>query len=145
MKVQVHIAGSEELQGVAEFYDETEYSGGILPSDRIVVALSDGRLVGAYRLVREHDLLVLRGMRVRASLRRQGIGVRLLHALTDFGESCYCVPHACLEGFYGHVGFALLANTETPGFLLARAAQSRGQGLDVIVMRREPATPDRTT
>ena len=107
MLVRVHIASPDEFRGVADLYRETDYAGGVLPSDRIVVAKSDGRLLGAYRLVREHDVLVLRGMRVRAALRRQGIGTRLLDALQDIEEPCYCVPHAYLEGFYGRAGFGV--------------------------------------
>jgi len=145
MLVRVHIASPDEFRGVADLYRETDYAGGVLPSDRIVVAKSDGRLLGAYRLVREHDVLVLRGMRVRAALRRQGIGTRLLDALQDIEEPCYCVPHAYLEGFYGRAGFVSLEKAEMPPFLRTRATQYRAKGLDVIVMKREPAAAGRPT
>ena len=144
MDVHIDIAGSQELDALPAFYDETEYGGGTLPSDRIVVAVSEGRLVGAYRLAREQGLLVLRGMRIRSEHRRQGIGRRLLQALTDVSEPCYCVPYAYLAHFYGQAGFVLLAEAETPGLLRARAAEYRRRGLDVVVMGRRPTWEDGT-
>jgi GNAT superfamily N-acetyltransferase len=121
------------------FYDETQYAGGLLPSDRVVVALSGKQIVGAYRLAREHDVLVLRGMRVRSQHRRQGIGVRLLDALSGLTEPCYCLPLVHLaDSLYGRAGFAALTQAETPAFPRERAAEYARRGFDVIVMRREP-------
>lgn len=145
MVVRVHIASPEEISEVSELYREAGYTPGVLPSDRIVVAESDGRLVGAYRLAREHDVLVLRGMRVHLALRRRGIGIRLLDALQDIEEPCYCVPHAYLQGFYGRVGFVSLQAEEMPAFLCSRAAEYRAEGLDVVVMKREPKAAGRST
>jgi N-acetylglutamate synthase-like GNAT family acetyltransferase len=141
MNARVRIALPEELDAVSELYDETQYAGGILPSDQVVVALSDGCLVGACRLAREHDVLVLRGMRVRAPLRRRGIGARLLDALKDVEETCYCVPLTSLEGFYGAAGFVRVEAGETPSFLRERASQYRARGFNVLVMRRDPSAP----
>jgi len=145
MVVRVHIASPDEISEVSELYREADYTPGVLPSDRIVVAESDGHLVGAYRLAREHDVLVLRGMRVHLGLRRQGIGIRLLDALQDIEEPCYCVPHAYLQGFYGRVGFVSLQAEEMPAFLCSRAAEYRAKGLDVVIMKREPEPAGRST
>jgi N-acetylglutamate synthase-like GNAT family acetyltransferase len=138
-EVRVRVAAADEFGDVAEFYVETAYAGGIRPTDQVVVALSRGQLVGAYRLAREHGLLVLRGMRVRADLRRHGIGARLLDALKDVEEACYCVPHSYLSSFYGRAGFEPAQPAETPAFLRERAERYDARGLNVVVMRREPA------
>jgi len=143
--LRVHIASPDEISEVCELYREADYTPGVLPSDRIVVAASDGHLVGAYRLAREHDVLVLRGMRVHLGLRRQGIGIRLLDALQDFEEPCYCVPHAYLQGFYGRVGVVSLQAEEMSAFLCSRAAEYRAKGLDVVIMKREPEPAGRST
>ena len=145
MIVRVDTAGPEELGAVAEFYCDTEYAGGILPSDRVVVATFEGRIVGVCRLARENGSLVLRGMRVGAGLRRHGIGARLLDALRDVEEACYCVPHAYLAHLYGKAGFVTVPAAEIPAFLRVRAEQYRAKGLNVVVMRREPVAPDGIT
>jgi N-acetylglutamate synthase-like GNAT family acetyltransferase len=134
----VLVARTNECEEVARFLLETGYGGAVLPSDRLVVAEQDGRLAGAFRLAREAGVLVLRGMRVREDLRRAGIGRRLLGALAGLDEVCFCVPHAYLEGFYSSAGFVRLQEPETPDFLRQRAQRYREQGLDVIVMRRDP-------
>jgi N-acetylglutamate synthase-like GNAT family acetyltransferase len=134
----VRAARPEEREDVARFLIETGYGGGVLPSDRLVAAEQDGRVVGAFRLAREEGVLVLRGMRVREDLRGAGIGRRLLGALAGLEEVCYCVPHAYLEEFYGGAGFARPPDAETPDFLRERAQRYHEQGLDVIVMRRDP-------
>lgn len=132
------VARPDERQEIERFLRETGYAGGILASDRLVIAVWGERLAGAFRLAREEGVLVLRGMRVREDLRRKGIGRRLLGALAGLGEACFCVPHSYLDGFYGGAGFARLPETETPAFLRDRARRYREQGLDVIVMRRDP-------
>lgn len=50
-------------------------------TDALVVAEHEGVLGGAVRICDAHDVLVLRGMRVREGMRRQGIGARLLQAV----------------------------------------------------------------
>ena len=138
METTVRIAEDVERDAVAEFLREAAYGGGVRPTDRLVVAAADSALVGAYRLARESGVLVLRGMRVREDLRHKGIGKRLLGALAQLDEACFCVPHAYLETFYGSAGFARLLAADAPAFLLARAADYGERGLEVIVMRREP-------
>ena len=139
--VLVRTALPQERQGVDEFLRSEAYAGGVQSSDELVVALRDGEVVGAFRLAREDGLLVLRGMRVRSDARGQGVGSRLLGALTGLAEPCYCVPHAHLQGFYGRAGFARLPDAEAPALLGERLALYRERGLDVVVMRREPAYP----
>ena len=134
---QVRFARSDERGIIARFLRETGYACEVLPSDALVIAVQNGRLAGAFRLAREECVLVLRGMRVREDVRRTGIGRRLLGALADLDEVCFCVPHAYLEEFYGSAGFVRLSESEMPGFLCDRSRRYGEQGLDVIVMRRE--------
>lgn len=133
----IRAAGPDDLDGILRLYREAGYPGGVGPQDRLFVAVSDRLVVGAFRLVREHHLLVLRGMRVTADRRAQGIGSRLLDELRDLDEPCYLISHARLEGFYGRVGFVAVPDAAAPAFLRARAREYRGRGVDVIVMRRE--------
>lgn len=136
--ISIRIAGAAEFPRIRTFYAETDYAGGVHPSDAIVLAEFSSELVGVYRLAREAGVLVLRGMRVHPSARRQGIGTRLLGHLRDVTERCYCIPHAHLESFYGQAGFARLRIEAAPAFLAERAAEYRTQGLDVLIMVREP-------
>jgi GNAT superfamily N-acetyltransferase len=136
METTVRMADPSERDAVAAFLREAGYAGGVQPPDRLVVAVGDAGPVGAFRLAREEGVLVLRGMRVRADLRRRGIGRRLLWALADLDEPCFCVPHAYLERFYGSAGFTRLPAAEIPALLGTRAAVYTERGLQVIVMRR---------
>lgn len=106
------------------------------------MAERDGEVLGVYRPAREHGVRVLRGMRVRARLRRQGIGNRLLGALRVLDERCYCVAHAHLERFYGRGGFGSVEEAKVPAFLFARLTAYRAQGLVVVVLMREPSRTD---
>lgn len=117
MEMTVRIADRRERETVAAFLRGAAYTGGVQRSDGLVIAECATGLIGAYRLAREYGVLVLRGMRVREDARRQGIGSRLLQALAQFDEPCFCVPHAYLERFYGAAGFSRLRGAEVPAFL----------------------------
>ena len=138
--IRVRIAAPEELPGIAQFYRETDYGGGLRLSDTLVVAEDEGVLVGAVRLCDEFGELVLRGMRVRRDLQRRGIGSLLLLELEPFLRErvCYCVPHRYLFSFYGQIGFSEVASEEAPSFLRERVEEYTRLGLDVVVMKRVP-------
>ena len=138
--VSIRFVDYAEFPEVSEFYRETEYAGAVLPSDKLVIAVRGSELVGVYRLAREHGALVLRGMRVHASARHQGVGTRLLDGLRGLKERCYCVAHAHLESFYGRAGFVSLREEHAPPFLSKRLAEYQAQGLNVRIMRREPGS-----
>jgi GNAT superfamily N-acetyltransferase len=136
--ISIRFADLADRAPVSAFYRETGYEGRVRADDRLVLAERDGELVGVYRLAREHGVLVLRGMRVHASVQRQGVGARLLVPLLDLDECCYCVAHAHLDSFYGRAGFEPLADESTPAFLSERLASYRARRLDVRVLRRLP-------
>ena len=79
-------------------------------------------------------------MRVRADLRRRGIGRQLLAAINGAlgGDECWCLPYAWLTGLYGTSGFKPVEVGEAPKFLTERHTAYRDAGLDVVIMRRHP-------
>jgi N-acetylglutamate synthase-like GNAT family acetyltransferase len=132
-------AHPEDFPRIAAFYRCHDYKPAISPGDVIVVAENEGTLGGVVRVCAEQGVLVLRGMRVRADMRRQGIGARLLQAIEpEIGErECFCIPHRYLRSFYGRIGFVEMDEAEVPSFLRERCAEyKRDYGLDVIIMRR---------
>jgi N-acetylglutamate synthase-like GNAT family acetyltransferase len=136
---RIRVAQQDDLPRLLEFYRQTGYSGGVTPTDRILLAEVSGSTAAAVRLCKENGTLVLRGMRVREDLRRRGIGTSILKAaLPIFGEEgCYCIAHPYLETFHGQFGFAKLGLDQAPEFLLDRLRNCRARGLDVILMGRE--------
>ncbi|MCI0691727.1 GNAT family N-acetyltransferase [candidate division KSB1 bacterium] len=135
----IRCAPTSELIRVETFYRETAYYGGLNAADTVIVAESDGELVGAVRLCEEEGILVLRGMRVREDFRRRGVGTQILAAVDRFvGERrCYCIAHRYLRSFYGQIEFDEIQLTAAPAFLQHRLAKYTEQGLDVIIMARE--------
>ncbi len=136
--VTIRCALPTELKRLETFYRETVYYGGLKAADTVIVAESDGEIVGAVRLCEEEGVLVLRGMRVREDLHRQGVGTQILAAVDRFvGErQCYCIAHRHLRSFYGQIEFDEIQLNTAPAFLQQRLAKYTEQGLDVIIMAR---------
>ena len=132
------IATAEEYAGVAAAYRAWGYRGGVLPTDVVYVAEANGVLIGIVRRTCEYGLVILRGMYVAPQKRRRGIGSQLLaRFVSDLDDvRCYCVPLAHLQTFYGQGGFVPIPDQAAPEFLRDRMAKYRGDGLDVLVMRR---------
>jgi GNAT superfamily N-acetyltransferase len=125
---------------VEGFYREADYSAGVNPSDRLVIAEADNTLLGSCRLCDEQGVLVLRGMRVKQEAQRQGIGTEMLRSAEKImaGRACYCIPYRYLSSFYAHVGFKEIAPHQAPEFLRHRLKQYRQTlRLDVIIMWRD--------
>jgi N-acetylglutamate synthase-like GNAT family acetyltransferase len=139
---RIRRARPEEIERVRAAYCAWGYGGGANPPDTVLIAERGGELVGIVRRTLEHDVVMLRGMCVAPRERRQGIGNRLLDAFAERlgGEECWCVPYSHLVGFYGRVGFEVVAADAGPAFLAERIESYRGEGLDVTLMRRPRAT-----
>ena len=132
------VAGASDFGRVSAFYLETGYTQPIDQTETLLIAERAGEICAALRLRSEHHVLVLRGMRVRPDLRRQGVGTTLLFAAVKvIGErECYCIPHAYLKSFYEQVAFQEVDPTWAPDFLHERLGTYHALGLDVILMRR---------
>jgi GNAT superfamily N-acetyltransferase len=81
-------------------------------------------------------------MRVLEEHRGLGVGKAILDSLVREGNSrdCYCIPYSSLRQFYSAKGFKEIEPSEAPNFLHDRFRDYQARGLDVIVMRREPAS-----
>ena len=142
-KPEKHISGpilGAERDLVVTFLRDEGYKETIQAADLIFAAWNGIEVLGAVRLAEENGVTVLRGMRVRHDLRRQGIGTQLLHKLAEsIGlQTCYCIPYGWLLGFYGRIGFERISPDQTPDFLKDRLANYRERGLNVDVMARFP-------
>jgi predicted N-acetyltransferase YhbS len=136
--VTIRAALPEEIERVRAAYAEWGYSGGVASGDVVLVAETEGRLLGLVRRTREFETVMLRGMHVAPDARHQGVGTRLLEAFVRAlnGQECYCVPYRHLVQFYGRQGFELRSVEAAPAFLVGRLAQYRAKGIDAVLMRR---------
>lgn len=139
--ILIRLSDGEDLAAVLEFYSEQQYSGGLNPSDRLIIAEEEDEIIGVLRVCEEHGYLLLRGMRVRHDMRRQGIGKRMLDlADTVIGHrTCYALAYPHLLTFYGRIGFASVDFSRGPVFLQARWANYRERGVDTVLIKRSAA------
>ena len=123
---------------VVTFLRAEGYTQHIQAADEIVAGWIGSEVVGAVRLATEQGVTVLRGMRVRHDMQRQGIGLRLLEALAAMlgRRNCYCIPYSWLLGFYGRIGFEEARPDQVPAFLAERHARYTERGLSVSLMVR---------
>ena len=129
-----------DRETVLAFLRAAGYSQPIQPADEVFAAWAGDEVVGAVRLAREHGVIVLRGMRVREDLRRRGIGGQLLRGLDGALDktATWCIPYAWLTNFYATIGFRLGELGEVPTVLNERHSQYVQQGLNVVIMVRQP-------
>jgi N-acetylglutamate synthase-like GNAT family acetyltransferase len=135
----VRLAQPSDRTGVIAFYQAGGYRPPIGPADVLALAEAGGAVRGAARVCTEEGVLVLRGVRVAARWRRQGIGTRLVGALLGAigDQPCYCIPLSHLEGWYARLGFVRSSGRSAPAFLQRRLASYRGEhGQDVLLMVR---------
>jgi GNAT superfamily N-acetyltransferase len=139
--IQIRIARSDEHGRVLSVYAALGYRRKIDPADTVWIAETADEVVGIVRVAAEQGTLVLRGMRIAEHARRQRLGTRMLEAIAEWlqGRECYCVPYPHLVGFYGQIGFTVVAPAAAPVFLAERAAEYRRSGQEAILMRRPPA------
>lgn len=131
-------AASVDLPDAQRFYESRAYGGGpIDPTDFVVLARHDDRVVGVGRLCQEKGLLWLRGMQVEPRYQRLGIGTRILRLLVHEAGTrwCCCLPYRHLVPFYRRAGFELPKGALPPE-LAARLESYLVRGLDVVAMVR---------
>ncbi|MEK7402931.1 MAG: GNAT family N-acetyltransferase [Gemmatimonadota bacterium] len=143
MSVAVRLGAADDLPHVAELYREWGYRSAAHPSDTLIVAENDHRIVGALRLVVEDGHCVLRGMRVQPAYQRTGVGTRMLElAVKHIGaRECFGIPYEHLLPFYAKVGFVEVPPADAPPFLAERSESYRVEGLKVAIIRRPPRPP----
>jgi N-acetylglutamate synthase-like GNAT family acetyltransferase len=135
-------AWPDEFERVLAFYKSEGYTPAISSSDAIVVAEDDKAICAAARLCPEHNKLVLRGMRVKTTMHRQGVGTQLLRALIPVigDRECFVIAYRYLRSFFSEIGFVEVEPAAAPPFLADRYKGYRlDGGLDVIIMRRPSA------
>ncbi len=131
---------ASQLQRVRDFYRLTGYNGGVGPGDVVVGATRGDELIGVVRLASEQGTQVLRGMRIKPQLQRQGIGKQILEEVRLLlqGKECFAIAFAHLEDFYGRIGFRKIDEQEAPAFLRERIAtyRQRNPQRDFILIRK---------
>jgi len=136
--IDVVVAEKSELPTTQRFYESRGYGGtAVVPSDFVVLAKEQNRIVGVGRLCQEHELLWLRGMQVEPRFQRQGIGARILGRLDqEIGNRwCCCLPYDHLVNFYRQAGFER-ATENLPMALGERLDSYLSRGLKVVAMVR---------
>lgn len=127
-RIIISRAQPDELAKVRMFYTQVGYANtnNIKDTDLIFGAMSIIIFVGVVRLVREHNVNVLRGMQVHPDYQKKGIGSQLLLALEkEIPDTCYCLAHEWLENFYGKIGFKRIDDADLPAFLQQRLHKYR--------------------
>ncbi|KYC38942.1 hypothetical protein WA1_33615 [Scytonema hofmannii PCC 7110] len=134
-------AKPHDIQDIKVFYNQCGYGGGLSKEDLILIAQSEGKIVGAVRLCADTGFFVLRGMQVLAPFQGQGIGTQLLQACAKqlVDGVCYCIPWQHLRSFYQQVGFQEVSPVEVPVLLRERFDSYISRGMNVILMCRLPA------
>jgi N-acetylglutamate synthase-like GNAT family acetyltransferase len=123
---------------VTGFYHDNGYGATVSPSDCVLMAEVENKIVGVVRICEESDTVVLRGMQVAPGFRTRGIGTALLGEVSELigDRECYCLPYTHLQEFYSRIGFHTVGPERTPGFLKNRRDEYEAKGLDVVVMFR---------
>jgi GNAT superfamily N-acetyltransferase len=142
--ISIRVFDKRDQRAISKFYSEMEYSGGLNPSDRIVIAEEGSQIIGVLRVCEEHGHLLLRGMRVRGDFRRQGIGKLMLAvAETVIGQrTCYGLAYPHLLAFYGRIGFVPVDFSQVPAFLQARWGSYRERGVETVFIKRSALPPE---
>jgi N-acetylglutamate synthase-like GNAT family acetyltransferase len=130
----IHTKNADEVSDLVNaFYVATgRPTKKVDPSDKIVMAISEEKIVGVVRLCFEQGYYVLRTMQVHPNFQRKGIGLEILQeferTLEKLGiHESYCFAFAHLEKFYGSIGYIKINNSEAPQFLQERLMESSRQ------------------
>ena len=135
-EIQIRIARADEYSRVLSVYTVLGYRRTIDPADTVWLAENAEGAVGIVRVAAAQGTLVLRGMRIAESARRQRLGTRMLQAIAEWlgDRECYCVPYPHLVDFYGQIGFVVRDLAIAPAFLAERVAEYWRSGQEAILM-----------
>lgn len=136
--IEIGMARYAEQSQVRALYAEVEYGGGVNAQDKVLVARSNGEVVGAVHLCLEEKVTQLRGMQISKTYHRQGIGAQRLAACTsDLDQRLsFCLPYSHLKVFYGLASFEIIPQVELPNFLAERLSSYLARRHDIISMKR---------
>lgn len=139
MSFEIQILSRTKHQQAQAVYTSLGYTSEIKPTDIVIVAKDDDKIVGLVRLETDTPVCVLRGMQVIPAYQRQGIGSKLLAKLDAViaGRETWCIPHGWLTGFYGQIGFTQVPEETAPVFLQERIKLARAKWPQVIMMKKE--------
>jgi N-acetylglutamate synthase-like GNAT family acetyltransferase len=138
--ITIGLAGPADSNKILNLYNTCRYSGGILPTDAIVIAKEDRQVIGAVRLCVENDINMLRGMQILPAMQRQRIGSQMLYFCLPLmqRQTTYCLPYSHLTHFYSQIGFQLADETTLPAFIQTRLLNYRTDAIDMVPMVRVP-------
>ena len=136
--IKIRREDSANFRVAQKFYSSVDYHTKIEPSDIVFSAVQGEEIVGAVRLSREFNHLVLRGMMIAPFMQRQGVGTKMLAELENCigDEDCWCLPRGWLEGFYGQIGFKRVVNETAPQHLQERVKSYLEKYPDMFIMKR---------
>jgi len=134
----IELAGLTEFNKVLELYSLCKYQGVIHPSDAVVIAKNDRKVIGAVRLCVENDINILRGMQIIPAMQRQKIGSQMLYFCLPLMQRqvTWCLTYAHLNHFYGQIGFQTAEVSQLPALIKERFLTYQLDGADVIPMIR---------
>jgi len=135
MGMIIRFAEVSEYPEVLVHYKACNYNGGVEEDDRVLVAV-DQEIIGAVRICIEHGVKVLRGMNIKGTSQKKGIGSLMLKYLADHTDmnGCYCLPYKHLTKFYGMIGFQEISAKNAPLFLVKRLEKYLSSGSKEIVI-----------
>jgi GNAT superfamily N-acetyltransferase len=136
--MNIRQANKTEYPQVEQHYALCGYRGGIGDDDLVIVSPEGEAIVGAVRICFENGERVLRGMHIQPAYQGNGLGKAMLEyvALHVGLHGCYCLPHAHLRLFYGHVGFREIEEDGAPEFLVRRLRGYREAGHPTLIIMK---------
>jgi len=122
-----------------KFYKSARYPSNIGREDEVYVVRHRNIIIATLKLVKLDQYLILRSMVVSPLNRRTGVGLFMLHRLTEKLETreCWCFPFDGLEAFYGAIGFNTCLPENSPNIIRQKYQQYFSQGKKIFIMKRD--------
>jgi len=142
MSIVIRRAEHKDAEAINALYLDMRSASDLVAyydDDQIFIIAEHGNaIVGSVRLCVEEGYWILRTMRVHPDFQKQGIGMKMLHALEEYlrTHNCYCLPYTHLVNFYGAIGFETIEPGEAPVHLHERFKTYCDKQMQVVVMKR---------